>query len=61
MAELELLLLGHKVFDLEQSQSLPLVYGVPDLLIEYLNLFAVLLSLVAEDLPMVLYGSAVLF
>jgi hypothetical protein len=34
MAKLEFLLLAHKVFDLKQSQSLPLVYGVPDLLIE---------------------------
>jgi hypothetical protein len=61
MAELEFLFLGHKVFDLEQSQNLPLVYGIPDLLIEYLYIFAVLLSLVPKGLPMVLYGSAVLF
>ena len=61
MAELEFLLLAHEVFDLNQSLSLSLIYGIPDLLIEYLNIFAVLLCLVSEHLPMVLYGSAVLF
>jgi hypothetical protein len=61
MAELEFLLLAHEVFDLKQSLSLSLIYGIPDLLIEYLNIFAVLLSLVPEHLPMVVYGSAVVF
>jgi hypothetical protein len=61
MAELEFLLLADKIFDLEQSLSLPLINGIPDLLIEYLYIFAVLLSLVPEHLPMILYGSAVLF
>jgi hypothetical protein len=61
MAELEFLLLADKIFDLEQSLSLPLIDGIPDLLIEYLNIFRVLLSLVPEHLPMILYGSAVLF
>jgi hypothetical protein len=61
MAELEFLLLANKIFDLKQSLSLPLINGIPDLLIEYLNIFRVLLSLVPEHLPMVLYDSAVLF
>lgn len=61
MAELEFILLDNKVFDLKQSLSLPHIYGITDLLIEYLNIFAVLLSLVPEHLPMVLYGSTVLF
>jgi hypothetical protein len=61
MAELEFLLLADKIFDLEQSLSLPLINGIPDLLIEYLYIFAVLLSLVPEHLSMILYGSAVLF
>ncbi len=61
MAELEFLLLTHEVFNLKQSLSLPLIYGIPDLLIEYLNIFTVLLCLVPEHLPMVLYSFAVLF
>ena len=61
MAELEFILLDNKVFDLKQSLSLPHIYGITDLLIEYLNIFAVLLSLVPEHLAMVLYGSTVLF
>ena len=61
MTELEFLLLADKVFDFKQSLSLPLINSITDLLIEYLYIFAVLLSLVPEHLPMVLYGSAVLF
>lgn len=61
MAELEFLLFAYEVFDLKQSLSLALIYGIPNLLIEHLYIFAVLFSLVPEHLPMVLYGSAVVF